>query len=307
MAYRERRRRVDVASLKEALRRMYHELVKGRSRVRFSTPRSSFDDPSSLEPPIFLLGPYGSGTTLMRYVIDSHRRICCPPESDFIEAFEPLLTNPRYRQGLDAMGFDTDHVEQQIRQVCTYFFGNYARSWNKARWADKTPAYVDHAEFLRRLFPQAQFVLVHRHALDQAHSYTRGGTFPRQPLEPFQQRPDDDLRITCCRYWLDKTQRLLDFEARHPRQCHRLRYEDVCRSPEEQLRPLMEFLGEDWDDAVLEFYKQRHDKGNEHGRVVATRGFELSAENYRQWPETIRTRCFEIAAPGLIALGYDVE
>jgi hypothetical protein len=290
-----------MASFKEALRRIYHEVVVGRSRVRVTTAQPVELD----EPPIFLLGPYGSGTTLLRYVIDSHSRLCCPPESDFIEALAPLLEEPRYRQGLDSLGFDEEHVAHQLRQLCSHIFGNYMRSWGKARWADKTPAYIDHADLLVRLFPEAQFVTIHRHGLDQAHSYTRGGSFDRAPLQPFR-RPDEDLRVACCRYWLDKTQRLLDFETRHGAKTFRLRYEDLCRQPESSLRPLFQFLNERWEADVLHFYEQSHDKGHEHGRVVATRGFQLSAGHYLHWSSELRKVCFEIASPGLEALGYEV-
>lgn len=288
-----------MASFKEALRRIYHEMVKGRSRVRFQ----SAVPVNETEPPIFLLGTYGSGTTLLRYVVDSHSRVCCPPESDFMAALAPIVGDPVYRQGLDAMGFDDDHVTQELRRFCVHFFANYARSWNKPRWADKTPAYVDHADFLKRLFPEARFVIIHRHGLDQAHSFTRGGTFERPVLEPFAEA-GEDLRLTCCRFWLDKTRRLLDFEDRHPTSCHRLRYEDLCAAPEEQLRPLFAFLGETWEPQVLKFYEQRHDKGHEHGRVVATRGFEARSGHYRSWPPSLRDAGLAIAAPGLDALGY---
>ncbi len=291
-----------MASVKEALRRIYHEMVVGRSRVRVTGATRV----QLAEPPIFLLGPYGSGTTLVRYVIDSHSRLCCPPESDFIEALAPLLDEPRYRQGLEGLGFDDEHVVQQLRQLCAHLFGNYARSWGKARWADKTPAYIDIADTLLRLFPEAYFVLIHRHGLDQVHSFTRGGTFERSTLEPFC-RPGEDPRLSCCRYWLDKTQRLLDFETRHGERSFRLRYEDLCRQPEATLRPLFEFLDETWEPDVLRFYEHTHDKGHEHGRVMATRGFELSAGHYRSWPGELRHACLEIIAPGLAALGYMVE
>lgn len=288
-----------MASFKEALRRIYHEMVKGRSRVRFQSAVTV----TETEPPIFLLGTYGSGTTLLRYVVDSHSRICCPPESDFMTALAPILSDPTYRQGLDAMGFDEAHVTQELRRFCVHFFANYARSWNKPRWADKTPGYVDHADFLKGLFPEARFVIIHRHGLDQAHSFTRGGTFERPVLEPFA-RADEDLRLACCRFWLDKTQRLLDFEARYPTSCYRLRYEDLCAAPEEQLRPLFAFLDEAWEPQVLKFYEQRHDKGHEHGRVVATRGFEARSGHYRSWPESLRDAGLAIAAPSLDVLGY---
>ncbi len=289
-----------MASVKEALRRMYHELVFRRARVRISAPAATA---SQGPPPIFVLGVYGSGTTLLRYVLDSHSRICCPPESDFLSPLARLAADERSLQGLDAMGFDEEHLLFKLRELVLYFYSSYAASWNKPRWADKTPAYVDHADFLLRLFPDARFVHLHRHGLDQAHSFTRGGTHARRMLESYG-RPGEDLRLGCLRYWREKVEGLLAFEAAHPERCFRLGYEDLCHDPEGRLRPLFDFLEEPWEPAVLQFHAHSHDKGNEHGRVVATRGFEVRRDHFRAWPPELLAAAAPIADPLLDRLGY---
>ena len=288
-----------MAHPKEVLRRLYHELVERRSRVRIVPSRAVELD----EPPIFVLGVYGSGTTLLRYVLDSHPRICCGPESDFVLALAPLLEDPIHSQGLAALGADEESVVAMVRELCVQVFGNYAASWNKPRWADKTPAYASHPELLERLFPEAQFVHLHRRGFDQAHSFTRGGTFARPVLEPFA-RPDEDLRLASLRYWSERSLALLDFERATASRSLRLRYEDLCAEPKARLRELFAFLGEPWDPAVLEFWKAPHDKGHEHGRVVATRGFEPRGGYFETWPEALRRAAVPIARPALEALGY---
>lgn len=288
-----------MAKPQEILRRLYHDLVLRRSRVRIVSPT-----PVELtEPPIFIAGLYGSGTTLLRYVLDSHRRIACGPESDFIAGLAPLLEHPLYRQGLGALGVDEDHLVAKLRHLCLEIFGNYAASWDKARWADKTPAYVDHLPLIDRLFPEARYLFLHRHALDQAHSFTRGGTFSRPALECFGS-PGADLRLRATHYWCAKTQRLLDFEEGVGDRGLRLRYEDLGERPEEILRQVFDFLGEAWEPAVLEFWKKPHDMGHEHGRVMATRGIETRGGHYREWPPELRKACLELATPELDRLGY---
>lgn len=291
-----------MATLKEALRRVYHELVHRRARVRISAPALAT---SAGPPPIFVLGVYGSGTTLLRYVLDSHSRICCPPESDFLSPLAHLAADARSLQGLDAMGFDEEHLLLKLRELALYFYSGYAASWDKPRWADKTPVYVDHADFLLRLFPDAQFIHIHRHGLDQAHSFTRGGTHSRRVLTGYE-RPGEDPRLGCLRYWSEKIERLLAFQEEHPERCFRLGYEALCKDPEGQLRPLFEFLGEDWEPEVLEFHTRPHDKGNEHGRVLATRGFEASRDHFHDWPPELLAAAAPIAEPMLERLGYPV-
>ncbi len=292
-----------MASLTEALRRIYHEMVERRSRVRVVEAAAASEQDLEATPAVFLVGPYRSGTTLLRYAIDSHSRLCCPPESDFIAPLSLLLTDMKSREGLHNMGFEEDLVVAKLRGLICSVFSTYAASWEKTRWVDKTPQYVDYLDILLRLFPRARFILIFRHGLDQAHSFTRGGTFPRPELEGYGEE-GEDLRLGASRYWREKTEKVLEFQNRHPDLCHALRYEDLCRRPEEELRQICSFLDEPWEPAMLKFYDQPHDKGNEDGRVVGTRGFQVSKEHYLGWPEELLAQGLEIVGPTLEGLGY---
>lgn len=285
--------------LVEVARRVYNELVRRRAVVKTVVARER----ELAERPIFVVGPYRSGTTLLRYILDSHRRICCPPETDFIQDLERLFENPVSMAGLKDMGYDEEQVLARLRAFVVYMFENYAAAHEKPRWADKTPAYVDNLPFIRALFPEAQFVIIARHGLDVADSHTKGGTFLHPPLEPTH-RPDADLRLTGVRYWVAQMEKVLAFEAEHPEACFRVRYEEMCERPEPVLRRMFDFLGEAWDDGVLAFYDKRHDLGREAGRPAATRGFVVSKDRFLQWPEDLREEALATARPMLKKLGY---
>lgn len=292
-----------MAAFTETLRRVYHDLVVRRSRIHISRPKQV-----KLEyPPIFIIGAYRSGTTLLRYVIDSHSHICCPPESYFMTALSPLVNDDRCRGGLESMGFDAEHTIQKTREFCLYFFGNCAAAHGKPRWADKTPGYIDCLEFLLRLFPEGQFIIMYRHGLDQAHSYTRGGTFMRESLRDYCQDQDRDIRIGAARYWSEKTRKLMDFAQHHPEKCIQIFYEKLCEAPDEQLRRLFDFVSEPWQPEVLEFCKFPHDIGREDGRALATRGFFVSEGHYLGWSAELVKECMNIVGPTMKYLGYGVE
>lgn len=286
--------------ISEYLRRIYKEIVVGRSSVRvvLSQEVSSLD-----HPPIFLTGPYRSGTTLVRYIIDSHSHICCPPETDFIGALSSLLTEETYRRGFSGMGFDEDHVVQRIREFVIYFFGNYALSKGKGRWADKSPSYVDWLPFIHQLFPEAKFVMIYRHGLDQVNSFTRGGTFMHEALRT-QYVEGGDLLFAASRYWVAQVEKMMDFEANHPDRCFRLTYEELCTNPERCLKALFEFLAEPWEPEVMDFYHFEHDMGKEGGRAISTKGFEISQGHYKTWPQEILQGCISIMDAKLRKLGY---
>jgi hypothetical protein len=54
--------------------------------------------------PAFIVGCYRSGTTLLRYILDAHPRLACPPESKFIPGLQWVLDYPEARAGLDRLG-----------------------------------------------------------------------------------------------------------------------------------------------------------------------------------------------------------
>lgn len=256
--------------------------------------------------PIFIIGVFRSGTTLLRYIIDSHSQICCPPETDFLGPLTRLIDpQERSSNSLNDMGFDREHVQSRVRDMALYFFQNYATSHNKPRWADKTPAYVDCIDEIAEVFPEAQFVMIYRHGFDQAESFTRKGTFTRDVFSGYV-KEDEDVRIGATKYWADMTQNMLHFEAANPDKCFRMRYEDLCEQSEQLLRPMFQFLDEPWEEQVLEYYKFNHDKGAEDGRAAATRGFQISKDNYLEWSDELTKACTEVAKPVLDQLKYSI-
>jgi hypothetical protein len=282
-------------------RQVYVDLVRARSRVRI-VPASA---KPTQEPPIFVVGVYRSGTTLLRYVLDSHPRIACPPETDFMHRFAGVLDDPSALAGLESLGFDRAHVVREVASLCAYFFDNYALSAGKARWADKTPRYVDHLPLLEELFPQACRVVIHRHPLDQIHSHTKGGTFVHRPLVDRCQ-PDVDVRVVAAHYWVEQTQKILAACERRP-PAFVIGYERLCLEPRKTIAGLLAAIGEPWSDAVLDFQEQSHDVGKEAASIQRHNGFELQTGGYRAWDARVVHECTEIVTETARRVGYDVR
>lgn len=285
----------------EVAQRVYAELVLRRARVRVV---AAVPDPPATDG-AFLLGLYRSGTTPVRYVLDSHSAIACPPESEFLVDLVRLLDSPRGMTGLEAMGFDRDHTVAKVREVAHYFLGNYAASRSRATWVDKTPGYVEILHHLEEVFPEARFVVVHRHPLDQVHSHTRGGTVVHGPVERFV-RPGEDVRVAAARYWAHHTDALLALERRRAGRCLRVRYEDVCARPEDEFRRLFGFLGVGWEPEALDYRRAEHDVGREGGKALGKRGFPVSSGGWRRWPADVVAECLPAVAAPMAALGYEV-
>src|SRR6188508_3415491 len=111
--------------------------------------------------PIVLGGCGRSGTTLLRMMLDSHRRICCGPESSLFR-----------RRALDAdaladrFGFPRDAVRAIYASSRSRpaFIEEFAalcmREAGKQRWAEKTPRNISRIVEIYRCFPEARFIHV---------------------------------------------------------------------------------------------------------------------------------------------------
>jgi protein-tyrosine sulfotransferase len=284
------------------IKRAYADLVVGRSRVRVVA--ASEDELGT--PPIFVIGVFRSGTTLVRYILDSHSRIACPGETSFLQQLSEMSSQDRSLQGFEAMGFDRDALLVQQRRFARYFYDNYARSRGKARWADKSPMYVDEIDYLYELFPRSSFLYVVRHPLDQVHSHTRAGTRAPEYLREYG-APEEDARLAASRYWTDKTAAILDAEENYPGLGLRVRYEDLCRDPEGVARAIFDHIGEAWEETAVRFWEFDHDQGNEDDRIRTTRRYAISTGGFQSWPSHIIDACWEIVADTASRAGYGFD
>lgn len=291
-----------LASLDRTLRRWLATAVYELRRTRrvIVAPESRI----ACSSPIFVLGVHRSGTTLLRLILDTHSRIACPPESFFLGALEGLLSDPKSREGLMAMGFDEAHVLGRLRELSGYFFETYAASHGKPRWADKTPAYIDHLGFIESLFaPGCRYLLILRHGLDVAASIAR---MEIREVVPHIEACGGDRHAGAARYWSTQCAKLLAFRDAHPDRCHVIRYEALVEDPEPTLRPIFRFLSEPWEPEVLRFHEKPHDHwiGLQDGEAAESRGFLRRSERWRSLPaERVEAMLRECGAM-LDALGY---
>ena len=199
-----------------------------------------------MDSPIFLVGCQRSGTTMLRLVLDSHSRISCGPETRFLPDLRRIVDEGRDWPRLARFGFPR---EDWLRRIGEFFGGvhaDYARQRGKARWADKTPMYALSMDFIAEVFPDAQFVHLIRDGRDVVVSHRK--------------RFGYRSAVTCVVKWPRYIRAARAFGAALPAgQYHELRYEEAVANPDKTLRALFEFLGEDWEDGVLEYADRPHD------------------------------------------------
>jgi protein-tyrosine sulfotransferase len=220
------------------------------SKLGISHPADSFATTlSSGFSPIVLGGCARSGTTLLRIILDSHRRICCGPESSVFltRNLAPSALARRFGFGRGEVRAIYDAVRSRPEFIQA-FAGLCMRKAGKARWAEKTPRNIRNIGEIFRCFPAARFLHVLRDGRDVACSLR---TLPRHkvvdgklvPLNTWN--PIDDA----ARRWRDDIERSRSWWS-DPR-FHTVRYEELVLHPRRVLEKLMAFLGENWDEAML--------------------------------------------------------
>jgi protein-tyrosine sulfotransferase len=215
----------------------------GRAADSFATA-----GPSAFAP-IVLGGCGRSGTTLVRMMLDSHRRICCGPESSL---FRRRAIDVAWLA--DRFGFPPSEVRAIYDSAASRpaFIEAFAALCmdraGKARWAEKTPRNISRIDAIFRAFPAARFVHVLRDGRDVAASLR---THPRHKVVNGKLVPLGTWKpiAGCARRWVRDVEGSRRWWG-DPRFLT-VRYEDLVLNPRPALERLMAFVGEDWDEAML--------------------------------------------------------
>lgn len=214
----------------------------------------------------FFVGRGRSGTTLLRAIFDSHPELAIPHESHFVvtmgmnrKSYEAAASfdAARFTADLEGTGFSRWGLEagevvaelegsgvRSYEQAVRSVYSLYARGRGKSRYADKTPIYVLHIDYLAGLFEEARFVHVIRDGRNVALSYLDVGFGPSSLHE-------------AAIYWRrfvtagrSAGQRL------GARRYTEVRYEDLVANPEAQVRRLCDFLHLDFAPAMLNYFER---------------------------------------------------
>ena len=108
----------------------------------------------------------GSGTTLLRLVVDSHPRIAIPQETGFMRAARAHRFIPFWVFGatwFERLGWSEQELDEHMRGFYEVMFGRFAKDQGKVRWGEKTPWHVWHIDAMAAMFPDAAFVAIVRH------------------------------------------------------------------------------------------------------------------------------------------------
>jgi hypothetical protein len=184
----------------------------------------------------------GSGTTLLRLMLDSHERIAIPHETGFMRAYNAMQFIPFKHTGrgwYERLGWPREEFDEKLREFFDDVFSRYAEEHGKERWGEKTPLHTWHIGEMKRLFPESVFIAIARH--------------PGASVASIMRRFGLTLGDTVWHYERYNKE-ILRHADRHPRRMIVLRYEDLVLRTEQVMRELLAWLGEPWCERVLEHH-----------------------------------------------------
>jgi hypothetical protein len=196
----------------------------------------------------------GTGTTLLRLMLDSHPNIAIPHETGFMRIYAGMRFTPFKWSGrywANRLGWSDEEMDDLARDYFNRIFMRYAEQHGKERWGEKTPQHLWHVWAMKRLFPDSVFIGVVRH--------------PGASVVSNMRRFGHSGRYASAhsRKYLKEVARLA---AVHQKRMIVLRYEDLVLQPERVMRELLDWLGEPWADSVLAHHEIQS-KEREHHRI----------------------------------------
>jgi hypothetical protein len=225
--------------------------------------------------PVFIVGAMGSGTTLLRLMLDSHPNLAIPPETGFMRSYNAQRFAPFKHSGEEwasRLGWSPEEFDAELGAFYGKLFERYAEQHGKSRWGEKTPLHTWHVESIARLFPDAVFIGVVRHPLGSIGSNLRRFTAGLKQH---------------ARHWERYSHEVAAQALRHPGRFVLLRYEDLVLEPEATMRAVLDWLGEPWSDAVLAHHEVQAGRGIATVEGRSRADDPIDASRIAKWQQTL--------------------
>lgn len=272
---------------------------------------------------IFIVGAQRSGTTLLRLILNSHPDLAVPEEgtfmmpllrlygqtpdreinfSEFSNILKYIRNNHQYR--LWKLDKNSEEIlellrrgDRTLRAIFDELYGAYATFHSAKKWVDKTPSFFRMIPKLIKIYPDAKFIHLIRDGRDVYLSWRN-------------YNPSRDNIAVNAAEWRYKNARIEKSLKRIP-QGNRLlvHYEDLVTKPVETTKRIFDFIGIDFRQDVLEFWRDSEKYiGKHHSKLIFQ---PISAESVGRWKEVLNenenAKFESIASDALSENGYIVQ
>lgn len=216
--------------------------------------------------PVFLVGFPRSGTTLLDTILMGHPDTAVMEEQPPLNTVEETLGGMKNLPNLDAAAIAAarDRYFTEVARIQPLSPGQTL--------VDKSPLFLYRLPLIRQLFPAAKIILALRHPCDVVLSCFMSNFRINSAMANFLRIEDTAaLYDVCFSHW-QRSRELLGGDI------HSVSYERLVEDVEAEVRPLIDWLGLEWHDTLLD-----------HTATARSRGL-ITTASYSQVTEPIYRR-----------------
>ena len=248
--------------------------------------------------PTFLVGFPRSGTTLLDTILRSHPGISVVEEKPMAGAMSKA-----FKQGHTIENFN-GLSEAGVLELRAAYFNELKKHLDPDGGGklvvDKYPLNIVHVGLIHRVFPDAKFILALRHPCDCVLScFMQTFKLNEAMMNFLSLEQSAALYAAVMELWSAYRQKLnLDV--------HVLKYEDLVQDLEGTCKPLIGFLGLEWDDNLHNYQKTASERGSintpSYSQIVQPLYKQASGRwtHYRKQMEPV----LPVLQPWIEAFGY---
>ncbi|MDX1482960.1 MAG: tetratricopeptide repeat protein [Alphaproteobacteria bacterium] len=193
----------------------------------------------------FLVGFPRSGTTLLDTILRGHPEISVVEEMPMVDTMRAAFGRPETVDSLNRLS--EGDIEQLRATYAQELDRQIPPSQRRKVVVDKYPLNITSVGLIHRVFPKAKYIFIERHPCDCVLSCFIQNFDANDAMANFL-----SLERTATLY--DAVMGLWQaYRSRLDLEVHELRYEALVHDLEDACRPLIDFLGLEWNDNVLNY------------------------------------------------------
>jgi hypothetical protein len=244
--------------------------------------------------PAFVVSLARSGSTLLRFLLDSHPEMTAPPElnlSALLQYTTDSWNNVEVARGnalpneVQLGGVPVNaNVRRHARKAVDQVMLACARDANASLYCDKSLSTVDHLRTVGACYPDAPLIFLYRYPLDLIASgleASRWG-FNAFGFLPYVSSNPGNFIGALAQYWIDRVGRMVEFERSYEGPTGRIYYELLCDQPKRTLEQLFDFLDRAYDeelidDVIRRAFDNQHGQGPGDYKIEFTGGISVES------------------------------
>jgi hypothetical protein len=192
------------------------------------------------------------GPALLRFLLDAHPELACPPETrlaalcaQLAGVWSQLDGSPLPADRVSGPPAIPDAALAGIRHSVNRMIAPYLGRRGKQRYCDLSRGAAEHADVLRAVFPDAKFLCLYRHPMEVIASGLEASPWGLNGpgFDSYADLSSRNTVLALAQFWAANVALIMAVEERFHECSHRVRYEDLVADPEGVSDRIFRFLG----------------------------------------------------------------